>query len=279
MRILKSLTIAALIFAFFPFTSSAQIRNDNVFDDLPEHLLYQVKQLDQFIARFNSNENAEGIRINATQASQEDREKILASLFDLEMLNQPDFKAKAIRFIDEVAGSKIQNLSFYDNNFFATINCKVLYKNKREQLTLTLVVEGNPSNGSHWGIKGARANFLEETKQHKSKANIIPPTNHEVEFIALLDIFNEKKDLNNYISGGNSTNQLNQLNEVLKSGNLKMLSTSPPTYHFLQVPGWLFTVDYFNRSSNNSGLLISDLQRAGQPEINKYKTEKLFILQ
>src|SRR5690606_26426378 len=107
-----------LFFIFSPFSSNAQIRNDNVFDDLPEHLVYQVKQLDQFIARFNSNENAEGIRINASQVSKEDREKILASLFDLDMLNQPDFKAKALRFIDEVAGSKIQNLSFYDNNFF-----------------------------------------------------------------------------------------------------------------------------------------------------------------
>ncbi len=279
MRSLKILKVVVLFFIFSPFSSNAQIRNDNVFDDLPEHLVYQVKQLDQFIARFNSNENAEGIRINASQVSKEDREKILASLFDLDMLNQPDFKAKALRFIDEVAGSKIQNLSFYDNNFFATINCKVLYKNKREQLTLTLVVEGNPSNGSQWVIKGARAGFLEETKQHKNKANIIPPTNHEVEFVALLDIFNEEKDLNNYMSGGNSTNQLNQLNKILKSGELKMLGTSTPTYHFLQVPGWLFTVDYFNRSSNNSGLLISNLQRAGQTELNKYKMEKLFILQ
>ncbi len=279
MRILKILRVATLLSLFFPFTSDAQIRNNNVFEDLPEHLIHQVKQLDQFIARFNSNENAEGIKISAARASKDDREKILASLFDLEMLNKGDFEARAVRFIDEVAGSKIQNLSFYDNNFFATINCNVLYKNKKEQLSLTLVVEGNPSNGSQWVIKGAQANFLEDTKQEKRTGNIIPPTNHEVEFIALLDIFNEKRDLDNYISGNKASNQLDQLNGILKSGDLKMLSTSTPTYHFLQIPGWLFTVDYFNRRSKNSGLLISNLQKVGQAELNRYKMDKLFILQ
>lgn len=279
MRILNILRVAALLFILFPLSSNAQLRNDNVFEDLPEHLIYRVKQLDQFIARFNSNENAEGIRINAAQASVEDRQKVLASLFDLEMLDQPEYKEKATRFIKEVSGSRIQNLSFYDNNFYATINCKVLYNNKKEQLTLTLVVEGSANNGSHWVIKGARADFLGEQKRRQDKNNIIPPTNHEVEFVALIEIFNEKRDLNNYISGNNGTSQLDQLNAILKSGNLKMLSTSTPTYHFLQIPGWLFTVDYFNRSSKNSGLLISNIQKAGVPELNKYKTEKLFILQ
>ena len=279
MRILNTIKVAALFFILFPFNSNAQINNNNVFEDLPEHLLHQVKQLDQFIARFNSNENAQGININASQASAEDREKILASLFDLEKLNQAAYKEKAVRFIKEVTGSNIKSLSFYDNNFFATIDCKVLYKNKNEQLMLTLVVEGNPSNGAQWVIKGARADFLEMSKQTATRNNIIPPTNHEVEFIALLEIFNEKRDLNNYISGKSGTDQLDQLNTAIKNGHIKMLSTSTPTYHFLQIPGWLFTVDYFNRSSKNSGLLISKLERVGQPEIHKYKMEKLFILQ
>lgn len=279
MRILYILEVAALLFLSFPSSTEAQIRNDNVFEDLPEHLIYQVKQLDQFIARFNSNENTEGIKINAAKTSGEDRERILASLFDLERLNEAAYKHKAVQFIKEVAGSKIKSLNFYDKNFFATINCNVLYKNKKEQLTLTLVVEGNPSNGAQWVIKGARADFLGLTKQNEEGKNIIPPTNHEVEFIALLEIFNERKDLNNYISGNNGSNHLDQLNEAIKKGHLKMLSTSTPTYHFLQIPGWLFTVDYINRSSKNSGLLISNLQKVNQPELTKYKMEKLYILQ
>lgn len=284
MRIIKILSFVGLLATLIPFSSNAQIKNNNdVFEELPEHLMFQVKQLDQFIARFNSNENSEGIRINVSNTSLEDRERLLASLFNLEMLDNPSFKGKAIQFIKEVTGSKITNLSFYDKSYYATIDCQVLYKNKREQLTLTLVVEGSPNNGAQWVIKGASAEFL-NTKNSSGAKNvvarrIIPPTNHEVNFISLLEIFNKEQDLNNYLSESHGPNQLDVLNSLLKNGDIKMLSTTIPTYHFLQIPGWIFTVEFFNRATKNSGLLISNLTKVEQPEINRYKIEKLFILQ
>ena len=283
MGILKIVATIGVLWIFIPSSSIAQLSTkDDVFEELPEHLFYQVKQLDQFIDRFNSNENAEGIAINPSKTSAEDRERILASLFNLEMLEIPAFKEKAVRFIKEVTGSRISNLSFYDKNYYATIDCQVLYKNKKELLTLTLVLEGSANNGAHWVIKGAKADFLGglnnnagTVKDHK----IIPPTNHEVEFIALLNIFNKEKDLNSYLSESYGKNQLDNLDQILKSGNLKMLSTATPTYHFLQIPGWIFTVDFFNRKSKNSGLLISNLDKVDQLDVNRYKTEKLFIIQ
>ena len=283
MGILKIVATIGVLWIFIPSSSIAQLSTkDDVFEELPEHLFYQVKQLDQFIDRFNSNENTEGIAINPSKTSAEDRERILASLFNLEMLEIPAFKEKAVRFIKEVTGSRISNLSFYDKNYYATIDCQVLYKNKKELLTLTLVLEGSANNGAHWVIKGAKADFLGglnnnagTDKDHK----IIPPTNHEVEFIALLNIFNKEKDLNSYLSESYGKNQLDNLDQILKSGNLKMLSTATPTYHFLQIPGWIFTVDFFNRKSKNSGLLISNLDKVDQLDVNRYKTEKLFIIQ
>lgn len=283
MGILKIVATIGVLWIFIPSSSIAQLSTkDDVFEELPEHLFYQVKQLDQFIDRFNSNENAEGIAINPSKTSAEDRERILASLFNLEMLEIPAFKEKAVRFIKEVTGSRISNLSFYDKNYYATIDCQVLYKNKKELLTLTLVLEGSANNGAHWVIKGAKADFLGGLNNNAGKVKdhkIIPPTNHEVEFIALLNIFNKEKDINSYLSESYGKNQLDNLDQILKSGNLKMLSTATPTYHFLQIPGWIFTVDFFNRKSKNSGLLISNLDKVDQLDVNRYKTEKLFIIQ
>lgn len=277
MRFYKIIKLTTL-FLFLSHALFAQISNDqDIFKGLPEHLFFQVKQLDQFIARFNSNENAEGIRIDAKNTSQEDRAKVLASLFNLELLENKLFKTKALKFIKEVSGSDIRNLSFYDKDYFATVNCHVLYHNKKETLTLTLTVEGDADKGIKWAIIGAQANFL-QTKTDKKSNGIIPPTNHEVEFIHLLEVFNGKNDISNYISEKHTPNELDALAYILKNEELKMISTSIPTYHFLQIPGWVFTVDFYNRNSKNSGWLISHLEEVGKEELFQYKMNKLFIL-
>src|SRR5690606_15520083 len=55
-------------------------------------------------------------------------------------------------------------------------------------------------------------------------------------------------------------NQLDILTYAIENGEIEMLSTSTPTFHFNQIPGWTFSVDLFNRNSNNSGWLISNLK-------------------
>ncbi len=270
--------LALLALFLFPSWAFSQIsRDQDIFNDLPEHLVVQVKQLDQFIARFNSNENAIGIRIDSKKTSEEDRANTIASLFDIDLLENEAFRKRALKFIREVTGSGISNLSFYDKEYYATIDCQILYKNKRETLTLTLALEGDREKGIKWVIIGANADFL-QIKSSKGSTDIIPPTNHEVEFVHLLEIFNIRKDIGNYVSERHSQNQLDVLNHLLKNEDIKMLNTTTPRYHFLQIPGWVFTVDFFNRSTKNSGWLISDLYEARKSEVLQYKIEKLSIL-
>ncbi len=278
---MKSLIItklAFLAFMAFPSWAFSQINHEqDIFKGLPEHLAVQVKQLDQFIARFNSNENPIGVRIDSKKVSEEDRANTIASLFDIDLLEKEAFRKKALKFIREVTGSGIGNLSFYDKEYYATIDCQILYKNKREDLTLTMALEGDRENGIKWVIVGANADFL-QVETSKPSNDIIPPTNHEVDFVHLLEIFNVRKDLSNYVSERHGQNQLEVLNHMLKHEEIKMLNTTTPRYHFLQIPGWVFTVDFFNRSAKNSGWLISDLYEAKRSELLQYKIEKLSII-
>src|SRR5690606_29734202 len=112
--------------------------------------------------------------------------------------------------------------------------------------------EVDRENGIKWVIVGANADFL-QVETSKPSNDIIPPTNHEVDFVHLLEIFNVRKDLSNYVSERHGQNQLEVLNHMLKHEEIKMLNTTTPRYHFLQIPGWVFTVDFFNRSAKNSG--------------------------
>lgn len=277
---MKSFLIKLVFFVLLmlPSLAFSQINHEeDIFKDLPEHLAIQVKQLDQFIARFNSNENPIGIRMDSRKVSEEDRANTIASLFNMDLLEKEAFRKKALKFIKEVTGSGISNLSFYDKEYYATIDCQILYKNKREELTLTMSLEGDRDNGIKWVIIGASADFL-HPETPKVSTDIIPPTNHEVDFVHLLEIFNKQKDISSYVSERHSQNQLGTLNHMLKNEDIKMLGTTTPRYHFLQIPGWVFTVDFFNRSNKNSGWLISDLQEAKRSEVLQYKVEKLSIL-
>jgi len=43
--------------------------------------------------------------------------------------------------------------------------------------------------------------------------------------------------------------------------NLKITGIDTQTYHVLAFDGWVFTIDFFNRSGKNSGWLISKLSK------------------
>src|SRR5690606_41814666 len=66
-------------------------------DLLPERFVFQVKQMDEFIQRFNAEENHEGMKINPESISMDDRAMILASLFNLDLMKDPSFRESATR--------------------------------------------------------------------------------------------------------------------------------------------------------------------------------------
>jgi hypothetical protein len=62
--------------------------------------------------------------------------------------------------------------------------------------------------------------------------------------------------------------------EMISDGKLKIDQIGKITYHFLQLEGWIMTVNYVNRESKNSGWLLDALQQAN----NQQKAEYLKVL-
>lgn len=264
-----------LIFCFFASAQSQMLYGNDVFEKLPDRYVMQIKQLDHFIERFNNRKNEPGFRFDAPDQKSLNRDEAIASLFNHGLLHRGTFKEDAIAFIKEVTGQSL-HLSFYDNEYFATVDCKVLYKERLKDLKLTLSLEGDAKDGSRWIIIGAEADFLDLQQSETNK--IIPPSNHEVDFTELINLFNEQKnEVINYTREDYKPHQLDILFYIIKNNEIKLLSTSLPTYHFLQVNGWIFTVDFFNRDSNNSGWLISSLKKAESSDTSDYKKNKLHI--
>jgi serine/threonine protein kinase len=125
-------------------------------------------------------------------------------------------------------------------------------------------------------ITGISTEILELPKI-KDSMRIISPVSHGTGFIALYDVFKDGANIQNYIAKDYIPDTLTYFISLMSLNKIKLTEVNKVKYHFLQIPGWAFTVDYFNRKELNSGWLISELKRMSNNEKRAYKKEILKI--
>lgn len=159
-------------------------------------------------------------------------------------------------------------VSFYDDNWFAELKCVFQYEGQLHDCTLIMKNQSQKgSNSSRWVIVNVSADFLRFPPSTDAN-KILDPAVHETDFIGLRRALDDKQNLRNYIAKGFEPERLSIFFNEIYKGRLQLVEIQKTTYHFLQINGWIFTLDFFNRRSNNSGWLISNLIKAD----NKAKT-------
>ena len=250
-------------FVLFHIIASAQGIDDNI---LKQKIYYEVKQLSQFIDRFNYDE-----KILTPDKKILSRKQNLETLFDLKdslLVRNPE----TIQFINCVYNdSNHVKLSFSEKDFFAAVNCKFLYHDKEKLLKIIMKPEGNSKSGYSWVICGAQGEILNLSKAKKNDTTFINPMNHEVGFSELSKALNNKINISTYTSSRFHNSTLSVFLNLIQSGDLKFKQIDSIEYIFLQIPNWIFTVQNFNRNSFNSGWLISSVLNMKDIEKEKFK--------
>ncbi|MFW6223186.1 MAG: hypothetical protein ACOC3T_06200, partial [Bacteroidota bacterium] len=234
--------------------------------------VYRVKQIQQFLTRFNYQENARGMRLQFVDDIE--RRKALASLFSHEYVNKSE-KAKLIAFVDEVVKKNI-SISQMDSDWYAVVNCDGKYKNKEVKLDLTLQMQSNQDSSAQWMIVGARAEEFLRLNKTKKKAYLLGNA-HELNFMRLFIELKDPHQISNFISPKTKQDHLSILSWMIDKGDLVLNQAKGITFHFFQVPGWVFSVKEFNRKSYNSGWLIFNLEAARTEEKSNILSERLGI--
>jgi hypothetical protein len=248
--------------------------------------LFEVKQLDQFIKRFNNEENIfTGNVKTIAEISEErknalsyqtERKKILLTLFNLKDTSL--LSNSTVDFINFVGDDTNHiAISYYDADWFATVNCTMTYKGKNQNITLTLKNEGNYRNGFKWILAGVNADFINIAASRKDTTKFISPMNHELGFMDLHSAFTDSKNIIDYTSKTFYPDNLSVFLFLVKSGEIKYIQVNAIKYHFLQVKNWRFTVEYFNRPDNNAGWLISSLVNCSDSDKMNYKKTVLSL--
>lgn len=254
-----------------------------ILDPEKDHFVFRVHSIDDFIERFNGQPNT---RANALfekmldPSYRKDRQTWLKSLFD-QQNGDWDFALIESFISDVLAAQDTKSLRFEDPNWFAVVECSALYRNSLKKLTILLEVEYDESNqGSRWVISHFfPINFFSETRPAPfpmpKNSTIINPMSHATDFIALIQAFDDKKNLGNYFHDLNSDKQLSTFAWELYDGNLKLKSIDNIEFYFFQIPGWFFRVSDFPRNQMNAGWLISFLGKLEDQEMLKVIEEQL----
>jgi hypothetical protein len=236
-----------------------------------ENWQYRVKQLDEFIKRFNYHIDKEGKVV--TKLDMPMRKRYILALFDENLFKKPNdtLQNQVKSFVNQVCGdsSKFILIDFYDKDWYAETLCKVKWKGKDAKIRLFLRAE-KTDQVARWSIVGIDADFI--NLKAKDTTTFLTPVSHELNFMQLSKTTTQDKaNIANYMGNTHEPDALSVFIYLVKNGELTIDYVEDITYHFLQVQNWIFKVKHFERKSDNVGWLISELKPMTEKEKFVYR--------
>ena len=242
-------------------------------DRADETVLYAMnKQVNQFVRRFNMEEDPFGKRLPATDPKYHNnklRKKFLPLMFDE---HNPRTAGKLREyFIQDVTDKKHPvYLNFLDKNWFAEVSAT--FYNAQGQtvhLIIFLTVEQS-GKGSKWIISNVYDTDLHklfplETAEKQAKY-FLHPQSHELDFMNLRKALNNPENIEYYAADGFRPDYLSLFFYLIKNRQLTFKQINGVKFHFFQIKNWYFELSWFNRNETNSGWLISNLKYIDEPK-------------
>jgi hypothetical protein len=252
---------------------SQVLLDDNKFSEKEEaQIQMRVKQIDEFFDRFNFETHRMG---NNTEDSSNSilRTQNLLHLFNENLFGFTDQSSrKNIKtFIDSSVFNHIK-LKYEDTTWYAELHCKVNYNGKNESLTLLLQPEKITDYEYKWVICAAHADFMNLLPKKENPKLKLSPVDHQLNFMSLSEMTkNQEDNIIKMVDKDYYPDELSIFLFLVKTAQLKIEYVDKLDYHFLQVPGYIFTVSHFERNSSNVGWLISKVESVEASKKNYYK--------
>lgn len=234
----------------------------------------RVKMLHQFVGRFNAVEDIYGRSLYPKVIKEQNRSNYIGALFLPEFLALAD-TSEVLSFVDQVVRDRTF-LAFRDPDWYAKAVYKAFYHGKEIEVDLILKVETNPDNTVQWIIVGGHTDAL-SLETDKPTRQGLPPNANELNFIRLSEGLTDPKNAWAFTSRSNRPDYITVILFLIQQGTLKLEYVKELTYHFLQIPGWQFSVGEFNREGMKSGWLIYNLVQAEKQGKNQFIQEELHI--
>lgn len=219
----------------------------------------RVKQIEEFMARFNNEEDWESKK--ATQTDSIYRTQFLRTLFDHSRypITNKKMPHLAEKFIQDIIKEQYK-IHFTDTTWSAQVDCKVVIGGKVTKMKLCLQTEQKAPYEYVWVISDYDTPLLRTDST--APRPIISPTEHEVGFMGLLSLSTQgKKNVSYLFPKKMQTDRLPILAFLIKNGLIRFIEISDVSFRFF-VPGYAFIIKRIERkNSYNTGWLITQLNK------------------
>ena len=228
--------------------------------EINEYLLKaRVKQVEEFMARFNNEENWEGKKMNKETDSTY-HAQYLRTLFDHNRFRKKNGKLTSLaeQFIHDV----VQNhwkIHYSDTTWNAIVKCNVTIGGKHAMMELYLRTEQLAEHEYVWVI--SHVDYTLQKTDSTASRPFISPIEHEIGFTGLLSLPTDGKvDVNRLFPKTMRPDNLAVLAFLIKNGMIKITDIKDVRFSFFNVPGYAFTINRIeNKGSYNTGWLITSL--------------------
>lgn len=245
-----------------------------------ESRLYaETKQLNQFMLRFNGEEDQKGKRLYEGNKHWRDRalrRKYIPMLFD----QSKDWdKALLNRFLDTATGRQSPfYLNLHKPGLMAEVHSTFMHEGKKVRGRLLMRLE-EEAVGSRWVIDEVWLPSLAAyVPKDTSGAGFLHPLSHELAFMNMRKVLLPQENPYSYVDSDYEIDQLSLFAYELQKGNLQFLQVDELRFHFFISEGWYMEMAYQNRPGYNRGWLVVNLVEVPAATMQAHLRKQLFSM-
>lgn len=228
-------------------------------------LQFKVKQIDEFMQRFNYDITYDGKKPIVNKDSikyKEDRVKNMLTLFNLDNFMGKNKKpTKLASDFIEYAISNNYRLNYADSTWTAIVKCWGTYLGQKRAITLHLNVERIKGVEYKWVITSVGGKMFETLKETRDSSLFISPAEHGIGFMSLATTLNTNAtSINSFDSKNHKADYLSVFNYLMATKALKLTSVEKVSYHY-NMGKYSFDVERIEKQkSYNKGWLINNIK-------------------
>lgn len=250
-------TFVLFLTILLPLSLSAQILSMPADET---SLQFKVKQIDEFMRRFNFEETYDG-SVPSNAATLEERLYNMYTVFRCANFYTEDGKQDSlvIDFCNYVVDNNLR-LRYEDNNWTAEVVCSAKLNGKNQSVSLFLQTEQIKDVLYKWVLVDVNASFMKNLGVASKDSLFISPAEHGISFITLPRIINlSVSDVNTVFKQSWQLDRLSVFNYLITNGILSLKMVDKVLYHW-DIGDYCFQVERFEgENSANQGWLISKI--------------------
>ncbi len=228
----------------------------------------RVGLVDEFLKRFNGDTSHPDI---SPQDSSYRKSNILYLIEPPQNnKNKDSLYNEAVRFADTIIKNSVR-LDYSDCAWIACATCNGLLDGKKISFNVYLNVEHRKEDMYKWVISKVNGDCFDTTPRDTVNNIMLYPDDHETNFISLGRMTKEQPfNVSKFMSKQFEYDATSVFLYFVKSGKLKIQHVAELEFVFSQVPGYIFSIRYFERESSKLGWLINRFETISTENKNNF---------